>query len=622
MPEEESLLAENNPLRNKILELENQIATFDFSLHNYPKVVENAPFAFTRVLHNTTGFALANKEFTRQSGYTREEFNALDQVEQLKIIHGDDLKGLLEAYKKWSDSGYHDTFHYTYRIINRHKKLLWLDAYYYAELDQDGNPYAIDHIYIDITGSMKSKHELEESNEKYKSLAESIPASVIIFSGSKLSYANDYTVKLTGYSKEELMSMNYWEIVPDDMKNMIRERGQKRLMGEEVPNRYEVKIITKEGRTLCIDFTGTLIRFDGRPSVLGIAYDVTELKIAERALIESEAKYKTIVENMGDALIHVDLDEKILYANENLCRLTQYSKGELLGKTASEIFTEGEDRKKIQEKIRLRKEGIADRYEVKMKRKDGEEIWVEISGAPHRDSSGNIVGSVGLHRDITERKNYEKTIEENLKQKELLLREIHHRVKNNLQIISSLLKLQSGYVAEDKYSEMFLESQNRIKAMTLIHEVLYRSGDLSVINLQEYVSSLVRYLFNSYKINFDKVKYEVNAKKVFVDIDSAIPLGLIINEIVSNSFKYAFPPGKEGMVSVTVTDQPGNSCLLYCKDTGCGLPEGLEFSNVRSLGLRLVKILSDQIGANSEIIRDGGTGYKFLFKKHNYESRM
>jgi PAS domain S-box-containing protein len=620
--QEESQTGENKLLRSRITELENQLASYDFSLNGYPKVVENAPFAFTRVLENTNGFALVNKEFTRQSGYTLEEFNSLPFDKQVNIIHDKDRKPLMDAYKKWAEGGFHHTFHHTYRIINKHGKLLWLDAYYYAERDKQGRLYAIDHIYIDVTDRKNSERELTESNEKYKTLAESIPAAVIIFSGPKMVYCNEYALTLTGYTREVMKDMDFWDIVHPEMRELVKERGFKRQRGEYVPPRYELKILTKAGKTLWLDFTGALINYEDKPSILGIAYDITELKLAQSALSESEEKYKILIENMGDALVYSDNDEKILFVNENLCRLAGFEKHELIGKNASELLAVGDYQKTVKDKAALRKTGISDTYEVKMLNKEGDELWIEISGAPHRDSSGNVIGSIGIHRDITDRKKYEKTIEENLKQKEMLLREIHHRVKNNLQIISSLLNLQAGYINEDKYGVMFHESQNRIKAMTLIHEVLYRSGDLSVINIYEYISNLIRHLFNSYRANINKIRYEIIASGVYLDIDTAIPIGLIINELVSNSLKYAFPDGREGLISVTIEDMAGNLCLLQCKDTGIGYSGNNDNAGLKTLGLRLVKILADQMSAKSDLITDNGVCYSFIFKKQNYERRV
>ena len=234
-------------LKKRISELEKQLESYDFSLFSYPKVVENAPIAFTRVLQDTQGYALANKEFTRQSGYTREEFNSLKDEEILASIHKDDLDGFLKAHEQWCDNDFKDTFRYMYRIINREGKTLWLDVYYYAELDDSGNPYAIDQIYVDITDRINAEKLLRESENKYRRLTESVPAAIFIYSDNKFTYGNEYSSNITGYGVKELIGKNFWELVHPDFRETVKQRGINRISGKEAPSRYELKILDKYG---------------------------------------------------------------------------------------------------------------------------------------------------------------------------------------------------------------------------------------------------------------------------------------------------------------------------------------------------------------------------------------
>lgn len=374
----DDILRENEELKKKVeelekksSELENTITSYDFSLFNYPKIIENAPIAFTRVLRDTQGYALANKEFSRQSGFTREEFNALSDNEIMNTIHPDDKDAFLKAHAEWCDSGFKDVFRQAYRIINRDAQILWLDVYYYAELDDEGEPYAIDQVYV----------------------------------------------------------------------------------------------------------------------------------------------------------------------------------------------------------------------------------------------------------DITEMKKYENVIESSLKQKEALLREIHHRVKNNLQIISSLVKLESAHLTSPEMKSIFAESQNRIKTMALIHEKLYHAEDMSVIEFYDYVKNLIYNLYTTYSVQTDKIVPVISFRSVYLDIDTAIPCGLIINEVISNSLKYAFPDGKKGRIYINLTESEPGQYLLTIGDDGIGMPTDINLDNAKTLGLKLIKILSEQLSGKANMTSNNGTEFRITFTKLDYFKR-
>ncbi len=214
--------------------------------------------------------------------------------------------------------------------------------------------------------------------------------------------------------------------------------------------------------------------------------------------------------------------------------------------------------------------------------------------------------AIAINRYLAQEK-----IKQSLKEKEVLLREIHHRVKNNMQIISSLLSLQSNSMLDEKYKELFKESQNRIISMALIHEKLYHSRDIERIDFKEYIDDLARSLFQSYEV-YGNIELRINVNNVFLGIDFAIPCGLIINELVTNSIKYGFPDGRKGIISILIKSNDTGYVELEVNDNGVGIPEGFDISKTTSLGLHLVTLLSDQL--NGEISLDGNGGSKFKIK--------
>lgn len=230
--------------------------------------------------------------------------------------------------------------------------------------------------------------------------------------------------------------------------------------------------------------------------------------------------------------------------------------------------------------------------------------------AAQKYQQGNAAVSVGI--DITARRRYQERIEASLREKEMLLREIHHRVKNNLQVVSSLLDLQGEKISEPHIQELFWKTKNRIKSMALIHETLYNSIDIDRVNFPEYINSLIGQLRHTYAVNTDKITWKLDIEQVSLNIDTAIPCGLIINELVSNVLKFAFPGEKKGTGTLSFTSLNGNFYLQVYND-GVKLPEDIDFHSPKTLGFNLVKALVRQLKGEIEIERSRGTAFKIIF---------
>ena len=221
-------------------------------------------------------------------------------------------------------------------------------------------------------------------------------------------------------------------------------------------------------------------------------------------------------------------------------------------------------------------------------------------------------------RDVTERKKTEKLLQNSLNEKEMLLKEIYHRVKNNLMIISSLLNLQSRYIKDEESKNIFKESQNRARSMALIHERLYQSTDLKRIDFGEYIRTLANDLYNTYVLDKNLITLNINVDDVKLDINTSIPLGLIVNELITNSLKHAFPHGKSGEINIqfhTLEDK----YLLEVKDNGIGFPKEINYQNTNSLGLRLINSLTEQIDGEIQFNNKSGTSFKIIFTEEKFE---
>ncbi len=219
-----------------------------------------------------------------------------------------------------------------------------------------------------------------------------------------------------------------------------------------------------------------------------------------------------------------------------------------------------------------------------------------------------------LEREVAERKQAEEKIKASLKEKEILLQEVHHRVKNNMQIISSLFSLQSGRIKDKQASEIFKSSQNRVRSMALIHERFYQSKDMARVDFAEYAKSLTSHLFSSHGISPRAVKLNLKIKDVFLDLNSAIPCGLIINELVSNSLKHAFPGDKKGEINIAMHPLNKDGMEVIVSDNGVGLPKKVDFRKTDSLGLHLVNLLAeDQLHGDIKLDRKKGTSFHIRF---------
>ena len=312
----------------------------------------------------------------------------------------------------------------------------------------------------------------------------------------------------------------------------------------------------------------------------------------------------SILAGMRDLLLVVNADGTIRMLNRSVCDLLGYSDGELIGQPAVRLFASGE---------RPCPTDVVSR-QATMQTRGGRHVPVLLSVARLKDASGGEAeeGCVVSAVDLSERVEAEEQIKRSLQDKEILLKEIHHRVKNNLQIISSLLNLQSEFLSDRRGTEMFRESQNRVKSMALIHEKLYLSDDLARLDYADYVQSLATSLFQSYGVS-PGVGLSVSVAGVSLGIDQAIPCGLIINELVSNSLKHAFPGGT-GTLSIDLC-QTGQCITLAVSDDGIGLADDVDVHTTGSLGLKLVNILVGQLAGTVRVDRGAGTRFTIEFER-------
>ncbi len=493
-----------------------------------------------------------------------------------------------------------------------------------GSLIEYGDNKVVQGIFRDITRRKKAEAALRASEDKYKTLFQSNPDyTILVGLDGVLADVNPAAEQITGIPKENLVGKRFNEvgIFPEEELGLHNEMFS-HTVKHGIISPYKARIIDKKGKTRWVLNQSTIIKKEDVIShVLVIGRDITEHEKAEKARRESEEHLRFITDNMTDVIGQMDAKGNITYFSPSLKQLTGFEPQELVGKSSID-FVHPEDRGSVLNSIQ---EGMINKkplsVEYRIKKKDGSYVWIETTGKVVHDENGAFKSAVIVARDVSDRKKADNALNDSLKEKEVLLREIHHRVKNNMQIISSLLNLQIQFEDQDETVGVLKESQGRVKSMSMVHEKLYQSDSFSNINFKDYVTNLVSDIFYSYGIKMGLITLEMEIEDVNIGIDTAIPLGLIVNELITNSVKYAFPEGRKGVVKIIFRSK-GSKRFLTISDDGVGIPENVNPEKTESLGLQLVNNLTNQIEGEIVLDRSHGTKFEITFEELEYKERF
>ncbi|UPY77468.1 PAS domain S-box protein [Leptospira weilii] len=448
---------------------------------------------------------------------------------------------------------------------------------------------------------------------------------LVIHSEGKILKANDALIRMLGYdSVEEVIGRPIFQFIHYRSQNIVKQRIQKMIQEGVGVGIVEQEFVRKDGSTLFVEVVATTFFESDRQYFQAIIRDINSRKRAELELERLRSKLKVtqerlcgVIEGTKDAICAVDINFRVIAFNSSfeLSFWKLYGKKIEEGNLLPELIWDPLERSVVIENWSRAFRGEVYTTERTIHGLVQDVAIFEISYSSIRDSSHNLIGATQIIRDITERKSDEEKLKKTLEEKEVMLKEIHHRVKNNLQVVASLLGLQAEYSQNEKISRILKECERRIQSMALIHKELYQSENITKIDFCDYLNTLLISLLHSFGKE-KKVEFNVSSNPNFVSIETAIPLGLIVNELVTNSLKYAFLNESEGQISVKLRLDMGES-VLEVGDNGIGMPEKFDLDKSESLGLRLVEILSKQLRGKFVLLPAGeerGTKFQIRFK--------
>jgi PAS domain S-box-containing protein len=508
-------------------------------------------------------------------------------------------------------------------------------------------------VFNDISIRKRTEQALHQSLVSFQRLLEDSPNGVVILTEGKIQYLNQAACKLFGVRDED-------EVFGDAFENYLEEGFRNEVLNDLQIIREggdagskEVRMLNATDEIIDVEIKSTLTVYENRPSIQVTIDNVTDrnklvqeqirvrfveeinaalkaeidehratqlkLEQQQRQTLEQTAKMESIFNSTENLMMWtLNHDFEITELNTNFIKNMELSFGEEVKHSVNimAILQRHVDHNFYQGQLQAFTNGFKGRpqqFELPLKSDKNETVWWQCFLSPVY-LNGKLMELSCLVYDNTERKVIDRKIRDSLKEKEVLLQEVHHRVKNNLQVISSILNLQSSYVNDPKTLEILRESQQRIKSMSFIHETIYRTADFSRLEFMDYIKTIASNLIQSYRTASTRVDFIPDMESVGLNLDQAIPCGLIINELVSNALKYAFKGRKKGTLSIILREE-NNEVILAVKDDGVGLPKDFAFEKNNSLGIQLVYALVEQIDATMTVNQSNGTEFFMRFHR-------
>ncbi|SMO35918.1 PAS domain S-box protein [Gracilimonas mengyeensis] len=572
---------------------------------------------------NQSRVTWVNSAFEKTTGFELEDIKG--------IRPGDILQGRntdLEVSKRLRKAqANYESIEDTNLYYKKNGEPFWLNLSIDPILNEDGECTHIISILKDVTEKIEKSKELQSSLERYDAVNKATSEAIWDLDlESDLMVYNDNFRSIFGYNQTQIENVGSWwrdKIHPEDLGKVDEALADVLKNNKKERFQIEYRYKASDGSYKHVFDRAYVLKDDKGKAVrmIGAMQDVThEVQEQERLkLLES------VITNTSESVTILQAEpgkfgREIVYANEAFTKLTGYSKDEVIGRTLH--FLNGpETDDEVREQLRTAMKNFTPvEVEFINYKKDGTPFWVNTSMVPVADNNGNYTHWVAIGRDVTDQKNYEAEIKASLSEKETLLAEIHHRVKNNLAVVSGMMQLQAFDSTNEDLKAKLYDSVVRIKTMATVHELLYNSNSFSQLDFSDTLVKLVENVSETLQTG-SKVDLKIECDPIKLNINQAIPASLIVNEVITNSFKHAFKDRKDGTLVFELKEKPNDKILISITDNGVGLPEDEEYSNQSSLGLHLIEVLAQQIEAEYSYENvQPGTQFTICFERQIQKS--
>lgn len=551
----------------------------------YKHIFENAPIG---ILHyNSEGVITeCNDRFVEILDSTKEQLVGLD----MKNLPDQQLRNTI----KTAINGEVGIYEGIYNATTSGKSVPLRAEFQPLESKTNGHKGGIGMIQ-DISERYYTTQRLKESEERYRTIftnSNNVMLLIDIESG-KIKDANRAAEKFYGWSQDELTNMYIRDINTRPTEAVKREMDKARYNQKNV---FYFKHRMANGEIRDVEVYSGLVKIEGEHYLNSIINDISERMKAEREL----KKFKLGIERSSNVVFITDIEGNIEYVNPSFTRVYGYTQKEAVGNNPKILKSGLFDASYYEKFWDTITSGNVMEGEIINRTKEGRFVNIRLSSNPIINDDNEIIGFLAIQEDITEQKKKDEALKESLIEKEVLLSEIHHRVKNNLAIISGLLELNLYQEEKSSTEEIIKDSQLRIKAMANVHEMLYESASFSNISFSKYIDGLIESISKSFKDHNFKLRIKKNIEDVELNVNQAIPCGLILNELITNALKHAFKGRKNGTVQIDLHQIRG-VIELKVEDNGGGMADDVDPLQSQTLGLTLIKILSQQLDADLDI---------------------